>query len=453
MGYDFDLFVIGGGSGGVRAARVTAALRDKRVGLAEMDRYGGTCVIRGCVPKKLMVFASDFPSAFKEAIGYGWELPNANRIDWGFFSKKLNAEVSRLEGIYRNLLKNSGVQTFDQHAKVVDAHTIELGSGTQITSEYILLATGGKPDLPDIPGIDNVITSDQVFSLSALPEKLLVVGGGYIACEFSSIFNGFGSSVTQFCRSDTILRGFDIEATSLVATQMKSNGIDLQFGMNVLKIEKEKNGFQVTDSFGRDQYFDQILFATGRTPNSEGLQIGSAGLKFGINNEVLVDKYSRSSIGSIYAIGDLTNRKQLTPVAIKEAMAFVETVFHKNPTFLDYTCIPTAIFTKPEMGTVGLSEELAVERGPVDIFTTYFKPMKTGFAENEDKSFIKLVVCKKTDKVLGVHIVAPGAGEMIQIAAIALSMGATKKDFDNTLPVHPTLSEEIVTMQKPTRSS
>mgnify|MGYP003307413674 FL=1 len=234
---------------------------------------------------------------------------------------------------------------------------------------------------------------------------------------------------------------------------MKSNGIDLQFGVNVLKIEKEKNGFQVTDSFGRDQYFDQILFATGRTPNSKRLQIGSTGLKFGINNEVLVDKYSRSSIGSIYAIGDLTNRKQLTPVAIKEAMAFVETVFHKNPTFLDYTCIPTAIFTKPEMGTVGLSEELAVKRGPVDIFTTYFKPMKTGFAENEDKSFIKLVVCKKTDKVLGVHIVAPGAGEMIQMAAIALSMGATKKDFDNTLPVHPTLSEEIVTMQKPTRSS
>ena len=268
MGYDFDLFVIGGGSGGVRAARVTAALRDKRVGLAEMDRYGGTCVIRGCVPKKLMVFASDFPSAFKEATAYGWELPKANRIDWDFFLKKLNAEVSRLEGIYRNLLKNSGVQTFDQHAKVVDAHTIELKSGKQITSEYILLATGGKPDLPDIPGIDNVITSDQVFSLSALPEKLLVVGGGYIACEFSSIFNGFGSSVTQFCRSDTILRGFDIEATSLVATQMKSNGIDLQFGVNVLKIEKEKNGFQVTDSFGRDQYFDQILFATGRTPVS-----------------------------------------------------------------------------------------------------------------------------------------------------------------------------------------
>ena len=234
---------------------------------------------------------------------------------------------------------------------------------------------------------------------------------------------------------------------------MKSNGIDLQFGVNVLKIEKEKKGYQVIDSFGRDQYFDQILFATGRTPNSKELQIGSTGLKFGINNEVLVDKYSRSSIGSIYAIGDLTNRKQLTPVAIKEAMAFVETVFHKNPTFLDYNCTPTAIFTKPEMGTVGLSEELAVERGPVDIFTTYFKPMKTGFADNEDKSFIKLVVCKKTDKVLGVHIVAPGAGEMIQMAAIALSMGATKKDFDNTLPVHPTLSEEIVTMQKPTRSS
>ena len=234
---------------------------------------------------------------------------------------------------------------------------------------------------------------------------------------------------------------------------MKSNGIDLQFGVNVLKIEKEKNRFQVTDSFGRDQYFDQILFATGRTPNSKELQIGSTGLKFGINNEVLVDKYSRSSIGSIYAIGDLTNRKQLTPVAIKEAMAFVETVFHKNPTSLDYNCTPTAIFTKPEMGTVGLSEELAVERGPVDIFTTYFTPMKTGFADNEDKSFIKLVVCKKTDKVLGVHIVAPGAGEMIQMAAIALSMGATKKDFDNTLPVHPTLSEEIVTMQKPTRSS
>jgi len=274
-------------------------------------------------------------------------------------------------------LKNSGVQTFDQHAKVIDENTVELASGEQFTSEYILLATGGKPDLPNIPGIDHVLTSDQIFSLSALPQKLLIVGGGYIACEFASIFTGFGSKVTQFCRGDTILRGFDIEATAVVASQMKSNGVDLQFGTNVVRIDKLENGFQITDSYGQDQYFDQILFATGRVPNSNGLQNGSAGLSVGDNGEIIVNKYSQSSIESIYAIGDLTDRKQLTPIAIKEAMAFVQTAFCNKPTCLEYSNIPTAIFTKPEMGTVGLSEEVAAERGPVDIFTTYFKPMRT----------------------------------------------------------------------------
>ncbi len=453
MGFDYDLFVIGGGSGGVRAARVTAALENTRVALAEMDRYGGTCVIRGCVPKKLMVFASDFSSVFTESKSYGWDLHKNNRLNWNFFSEKLSAEVSRLEHIYRNLLMNSGVQTFDQHAKVIDEHTVELASGKQFTAEYILLATGGKPDLPNIPGIEHVLTSDQIFSLSALPQKLLIVGGGYIACEFASIFTGFGSKVTQFCRGETILRGFDSEATALVANQMKSNGVDLQFGANVVKVDKLKTNFRITDSHGRDHYFDQVLFATGRVPNSYGLQNGSAGLSVGDNGEVIVNKYSQSSLESIYAIGDLTNRKQLTPIAIKEAMAFVQTAFCNNPTYLDYSNIPTAIFTKPEMGIVGLSEEVAAERGPVDIFTTYFKPMRSSFADNENKSFFKLIVCKKTDRVLGVHIVAPGAGDMIQMVAIAIKMGATKKDFDNTVAVHPTISEELVTMQKPVRSS
>lgn len=453
MNFDYDLFVIGGGSGGVRAARVTAALDNKRVALAEMDRYGGTCVIRGCVPKKLMVFASEFSSIFTESRSYGWDLQKDNGLNWNYFSGKLSAEVLRLENIYRNLLKNSGVKTFDQHAKVIDEHTVELANGEQFTSEYILLATGGKPDLPNIPGIDHVLTSDQIFSLSVLPQKLLIVGGGYIACEFASIFTGLGSKVTQFCRGETILRGFDNEATSLVADQMKSNGVDLQYGVNVVKISKLENSFRITDNYGRVQDFDQILFATGRVPNSFGLQNSSAGLSVGDNGEIIVNKYSQSSIESIYAIGDLTDRKQLTPIAIKEAMAFVQTAFFDNPSCLDYSSIPTAIFTKPEMGTVGLSEEVAAERGPVDIFTTYFKPMRSGFADIENKSFIKLIVCKKTDKVLGVHIVAPGAGEMVQMVAIAVKMGATKKDFDNTLAVHPTISEEIVTMQKPVRSS
>ena len=453
MNFDYDLFVIGGGSGGVRAARVTAALDNKRVALAEMDRYGGTCVIRGCVPKKLMVFASEFSSIFTESRSYGWDLQKDNGLNWNFFSGKLSAEVLRLENIYRNLLKNSGVKTFDQHAKVIDGHTVELANGEQFTSEYILLATGGKPDLPNIPGIDHVLTSDQIFSLSVLPQKLLIVGGGYIACEFASIFTGLGSKVTQFCRGETILRGFDNEATTLVAKQMKSNGVDLQYGVNVVKINKLENSFRITDNDGRVQDFDKILFATGRVPNSYGLQNSSAGLSVGDNGEIIVNKYSQSSIESIYAIGDLTDRKQLTPIAIKEAMAFVQTAFFDNPSCLDYSSIPTAIFTKPEMGTVGLSEEVAAERGPVDIFTTYFKPMRSGFADIENKSFIKLIVCKKTDKVLGVHIVAPGAGEMVQMVAIAVKMGATKKDFDNTLAVHPTISEEIVTMQKPVRSS
>ncbi|MDC3205753.1 FAD-dependent oxidoreductase, partial [Paracoccaceae bacterium] len=325
MNFDYDLFVIGGGSGGVRAARVTAALDNKRVALAEMDRYGGTCVIRGCVPKKLMVFASEFSSIFTESRSYGWDLQKDNGLNWNYFSGKLSAEVLRLENIYRNLLKNSGVKTFDQHAKVIDEHTVELANGEQFTSEYILLATGGKPDLPNIPGIDHVLTSDQIFSLSALPQKLLIVGGGYIACEFASIFTGLGSKVTQFCRGETILRGFDNEATSLVADQMKSNGVDLQYGINVVKISKLENSFRITDNYGRVQDFDQILFATGRVPNSCGLQNSSAGLSVGDNGEIIVNKYSQSSIESIYAIGDLTDRKQLTPIAIKEAMAFVQT--------------------------------------------------------------------------------------------------------------------------------
>lgn len=453
MSFDYDLFVIGGGSGGVRAARVAAALEGKRVALAEMDRYGGTCVIRGCVPKKLMVFASEFASIFAESREYGWDLPKDNGLNWTQFSGKLSNEVSRLEHIYRNLLKNSGVKTFDQHAKVVDEHTVELESGECLTARYILLATGGKPDLPNIPGIEHVLTSDQIFSLTDLPKTMLIVGGGYIACEFASIFNGFGCKITQFCRSETILRGFDSETTAVVADQMKSNGIDLKFNINVSSVEKHKDGFQIKDTNGRAQFFDQILFATGRVPNSHGLQNKSTGLLLGSRGEVVVDDYSQSSLKSIYAIGDLTDRTSLTPIAIKEAMAFVETIFHNNPTNLDYASVPTAVFTKPEMGTVGLSEEVADKCGPIDIFTTYFRPMKTSFADNDDKSFIKLIVCKKTDKVLGVHIVAPGAGEMVQMVAIALKMGATKKDFDSTLAVHPTISEEIVTMQKPTRSS
>ncbi|TCS60761.1 NADPH-glutathione reductase [Primorskyibacter sedentarius] len=452
MEFDYDLFVIGGGSGGVRAARVAAGEAGAKVGLAEESRYGGTCVIRGCVPKKLMVFASEYGSIAEDAQAYGWKMM-AGGFDWPAFRGKLEAELDRLEGVYRRLLANSGVETFDQRARVVDAHTVELADGTRKTAKHILLAMGGWPVKPDMPGAELAITSNEIFHLDELPKRLLILGGGYIACEFACIMNGLGVETTQYYRGAQILRGFDGEARGLVSEEMMQSGVDLHLGTNIIEMKKVDDGIWVKATNGEERVFDQVMLATGRAPNTTGIGLEDAGVKLGRSGEVLVDEYSQTSVPSIYAIGDVTNRVQLTPVAIREGMAFVETVFKGNPTPVDHELIPTAIFTQPEVGTVGLSEEDAREKEPVEIYCTSFKPMQTAFAGRTDRVLMKLVVSKETRKVLGCHIVAPGAGEMIQMAGIAIKMGATKEDFDRTVAVHPTMSEEIVTMRQPIRTA
>jgi glutathione reductase (NADPH) len=451
MEFDYDLCVIGGGSGGVRAARV-AAQAGVRVALAEQDRYGGTCVIRGCVPKKLMVFASEFAGLQRDAIDYGWQLEPGG-FDWSRFQKRLHAELDRLEGLYRGLLEAAGVQTLDARARLRDAHTVELADGRQIRAKHILLAMGGRPVLPEIPGAEFGISSNEVFHLPQLPETMLIVGGGYIACEFACILHGLGVSVTLYYRGAQVLRGFDDEARGLVAEDMRRAGIDLHTGTQVLSLEKTQDGVRAMASNGEQRVFDQVLFATGRRPNSEGMGLEDVGVKLGRAGEVWVDDFSQTSLPSIHAVGDVTNRLNLTPMAIREGMAFVDTVFKGKPTRPDYEAVPTAIFTQPEIGTVGLSEEAARERGPIEVYCTSFRPMRTAFIGRSSRALMKLIVCAETRRVLGCHIVAPNAGEMIQLVGIAVKLGATKEDFDRTVAVHPTLAEELVTMAKPLRRS
>jgi glutathione reductase (NADPH) len=480
MAFDYDLFVIGGGSGGVRAARVAAA-GGAKVALAEESRMGGTCVIRGCVPKKLMVFASGYREGFADARAYGWNVADG-AFDWTRFRSHLNTELDRLEGVYRQLLKGSGVATFDQRATLDDPHTVRLADGSTLTAKHILIATGGRPERPGMPNDHLGMVSDDIFNLEELPKRLLIVGGGYIACEFACILNGLGVEVTQFYRGAQILRGFDGEARGLIAEMMQDKGIDLHLGTNIVDMAEasadhvasaavtgggmsapagERSGTSeatggpvwVKASNGHEHVFDKVLFATGRRPNTDGMGLEEAGVEVGRRGQVVVDEYSQTAVPSIYAIGDVTNRVNLTPVAIREGMAFVETVFSGNPTPVDHDLIPSAVFTQPEFGTVGLSEEDAREQEPVDIYCTSFRPMQSAFAGRPDRVLMKLVVSKATQKVLGCHIVAPQAGEMIQLAGIAVKMGATKDDFDRTVAVHPTMSEELVTMKTPVRTA
>ena len=450
--FDYDLFVIGGGSGGVRAARVAAGEHDAKVGLAEEDRYGGTCVIRGCVPKKLMVFASGYADVVDEAKCFGWDL-KAGAFDWHDFKSRLNTELDRLEDVYRKLLKNSGVDTFDARARIKDAHTVALSDGTEKTAKHILIASGGRPVRPEIENAELGLVSDDLFHLEKLPKSILIIGGGYIACEFACILNGLGVKVTQFYRGAQVLRGFDEEARGLVSDEMIASGITLHLGTNIETMEKVDGGYRVTGTNGSEAVFEEVMFATGRAPNTENLGLEAAGVAVGRKGEIVVDRYSQTGVPSIYAIGDVTDRVNLTPVAIREGMAFVETVFNGNPTPVDHDLIPTAIFTQPEMGTVGLSEEAARDQEPIEVYATSFRPMHSAFAGRPDRVLMKLIVSQATRKVLGCHIVAPGAGEMIQLAGIAVKMGATKEDFDRTVAVHPTMSEELVTMKTPVRTA
>lgn len=450
MTFDYDLFVIGGGSGGVRAGRV-AAQGGAKVALAEEDRYGGTCVIRGCVPKKLMVFASEYPQAMREAQAYGWTV-HAGGFDWNAFRTKLHGELDRLEGVYRDILGRNGVETFDLRATVKDAHTVSLPTGEQKTAKHILIATGGRPVKPDFPGAEYGITSNDIFHLETLPKSILIIGGGYIACEFACILNGMGVQVTQYYRGAQILRGFDDEARGLVSEEMIQSGIDLHLGTNILEMRETDGGYWTKATNGNERVFEKVMFATGRTPNTQALGLEELGVELGRKREIVVDEYSQTAVPSIYAIGDVTDRVNLTPVAIREGMAFVDTVFNGRPTPVDHDLIPTAIFTQPEIGTVGLSEEAAREREEIEVFATSFKPMRESFAGAVRRVLMKLIVSKATRRVLGCHIVAPGAGEMIQLAGVAIKMGATKEDFDRTCAVHPTMSEEIVTLRDPVRT-
>lgn len=453
MSYDFDLFVIGGGSGGVRAARVAAQETGARVGLAEEDRYGGTCVIRGCVPKKLMVYASGFPSLFEEARAYGWPLPEVGPFDWNGFHGKLVAELDRLEGIYRSLLAKAGVRTFDARARIVDPHCVELSDGQRITARHILIATGGRPLKPEIPGAELGITSNEIFHLNELPKRLLIVGGGFIACEFAGIMRGLGVEVTQYYRGQQILRGFDEEASGIVAQALRDSGVKLRLNTNVQTLQAHGAGVMVRNTAEENEAFDVVMFATGRAPNTANIGLEEIGINIGKNGEIPVDQFSQTAVPSVYAIGDVTNRINLTPVAIREGMAFVDTVFRGQPTPVDHELVASAVFTQPQLGTVGLTEEEARTGGPVEIYATSFHPMREGFAGMDAKTLMKLVVCAETRRVLGCHIVAPEAGELIQLAAIAVKMGATKEDFDRTVAVHPTMAEELVTMRFPTRSA
>ena len=452
MTFDYDLFVIGGGSGGVRAARIASGEHGAKVGLAEESRMGGTCVIRGCVPKKLMVFASGFPAVVEEAQAYGWDI-KAGPFDWRAFRTRLEAELDRLEGAYRNTLKTAGVVVHDERATVVDAHRVRLASGGEFTAKHILIATGGRPFVPEFPGSDLAVTSNEMFHLDALPKRALVVGGGYIASEFACILNGLGVKVSQYYRGAQILRGFDDEARGHVSNAMRAGGIDIHCGTDVMRLEKSGAGIRAVATDGTEAEFDLVLYATGRRPNTEGLGLAALGLTLGRSGEIPVDRFSQTAVPSVFAVGDVTGRINLTPVAIREGHAFADTVFGGKPTAFDHQLVASAVFTQPEMGSVGLSEEAARAQEPIEVYATAFRPMKTLFAGKPDRVLMKLIVSQATRKVLGCHIVAPEAGEMIQLAAIAIRMGATKEDFDATCAVHPTMAEELVTMRKPTRTA
>ena len=453
MDFDYDLFVIGGGSGGVRAARV-ASQHGAKVAMAEEFRMGGTCVIRGCVPKKLMVYASAFQDAFEDAAGFGWSVGETSH-DWSRLIAAKDAEITRLEGIYSRNAEAAGVEIHRTRATLTGPNTIHLADhGREVTAKTILVATGGTPFVPDFPGAQHAITSNEVFDLTERPQRVVIVGGGYIACEFACILAGLGSQVTQIYRGGQVLRGFDDEVRAHVAEAMGKRGIDIRCMTDVARIDGTKGDFTVTlEGDSGTVQADVVMYATGRIPNTEGLGLGKAGVALGPRGEVLVDALSRTNVPSVWAVGDVTDRMALTPVAIREGQAFAETVFAGKETRADHALVPTAVFTQPEIGTCGLSEEEARAHGEahggVEVYAAAFRPMINTLSGRDEKMLMKLIVGKESRKVLGCHVVGHAAGEMIQMAGVAMKMGATKEDFDATVAVHPTAAEELVTMKTP----
>jgi glutathione reductase (NADPH) len=453
MDYDFDLFVIGGGSGGVRASRM-AAMTGARVALAEEYRMGGTCVIRGCIPKKLMVYASQFSENFMDAPGYGWTIPGTPSFDWPTFLANKDREITRLEGLYTQNVKAAGVTIFSDRAVFEDEHTLLLVNGQKrVTADKILIATGNRPTREMgtshvIPGGELCITSNEAFHLDKLPKRILVAGGGYIALEFAHIFHGLGSHVSLVYRGEKPLRGFDNDMRDALCDSMKSRGLEVLLGCEFAKVEKRGNSLHAETNQGATIECDQILLAIGRQPNTDALHVEKAGVELGKKGEVVVDEYSRTSAPHIWAIGDVTNRLQLTPVAIHEAMCFVETAFKGNPTKPDHLHVPSAVFTTPELAIIGMSEEKALGLGhSVDVYKSSFRPLLHTLGGRPVRTLMKMVVDAWTDKVLGVHIFGDHAAEIIQLAAVLLKIGATKAQFDATVALHPTAAEELVTMR------
>jgi len=446
--HDVDLFVIGAGSGGVRAARVAASY-GARVMIAEEYRVGGTCVIRGCVPKKLLVYASRFSDEFEDAAGYGWTVP-APTFHWPALIANKDREIARLEAAYIDTLERFNVTLVKSRASIEDAHTIRLATGARVSAETILISTGAWPHFgPKIPGIEHAISSNEAFHLPELPKRIVVQGGGYIAVEFACIFAGLGSEVTLVYRGDNILRGFDDDVREHLRSEMRNRGITVTCGRTVAAIEKSGDELIVNLSNGSKVAADKVMFAIGRRPNVMGLGIEELNIKIHEHGGIDVDDFSRTSAPNIYAVGDVTNRVNLTPVAIREGHAFADTVYGGKPTPVDHTNVPTAVFSEPEIGVVGLTELQARERlAKVDVYKTTFRPMKATLSGRNTRTFMKLLVDGGTDRVVGCHIVGPDAGELIQVVGIAVKMGATKVDFDATMAVHPTAAEELVTMRE-----
>ena len=444
---DFDLFVIGAGSGGVRAARVAAAY-GARVAIAEEYKVGGTCVIRGCVPKKLLVYGAHFAEDLDDAAMFGWDVPQ-KRFDWAVLRDNVLAEVGRLEGAYTETLTNHNVTIFHERATLAGPNAVKLQSGKDITADKILIATGAWPVMPDVPGIEHAISSNEVFHLDKLPKRIVIAGGGYIANEFAGIFHQFGTHVTLVNRSDVILRGYDQQIVDRLLQIALRKGIDFRFNSTIEKIERKQDGTLHIGMRGCDDLeADQMLFALGRKSNTEDLGLEQAGVELGEKGQVKVDADNRSSVPSIFAVGDVTDRVQLTPVAIREGHAFADTFFGNKPHQVDYDCIPSAVFSHPPLAGVGLTEGQARNKlGSVKTFTSDFRPMKNVLAGRNERSLYKLVMDGETDQIVGIHMIGPDAPELLQVAAIAVKAKLKKADFDATVALHPTMAEELVLMR------